>query len=67
LFAGVQYCDVSGTGTGNPQNAQILSGMVGTNNSRLSVSIANGKSYTQVVGKNTSGQVKVWNPADLAQ
>ena len=67
LFAGVQYCDVSGTGTGNPQNAQILSGMVGTGSSRLSVSIVKGKSYTQFVGKSTSGQVKVWNPADLVQ
>ena len=67
LFEGVQFCDVTGTGSGNPQNAQILSGMVGTSQSHLSVSIAKGKSYTQMVGKNTSGTVKVWNPADLAE
>ena len=67
LFEGVQYCDVTGTGSGNPQNAQILSGMVGTSQSHLSVSIAKGKNYTQMIGKNTSGTVKVWNPADLAE
>ena len=67
LFEGVQFCDVTGTGSGNPQNAQILSGMVGTSQSHLSVSIAKVKSYTQMVGKNTSGTVKVWNPADLAE
>ena len=68
LFEGVQYCDVSGNGSsGNPQNAQILSGMVGTSNSHLSVVIAKGKAYTQMVGKNTSGAVKIWNPADLAE
>ena len=71
VFDGVMYCAVQGhndTSSGNKlQNIQILNGTAGTNDSnKLAVAFTNGVSYTQVAGKNSSGVLKIWIPADAA-
>ena len=65
-FDGVQYCSVTGGTTNAPvKNAQILNGTAGASSSnKLTISFAANKSYTQVAGKNTSGTLKIFNPAD---
>ena len=68
VFDGVQCCSVTGGSNGNSyvQNAQILNGTAGTSQSPLTIAFTANVSYTQCAAKNTSGTLKIWNPADLA-
>ena len=67
VFEGVQYCDVTGgnNAANTRKNCQILNGTAGTSNSLLTISFSPNVSYAQVAGFNTSGTLKIWNPADL--
>ncbi|MCR5040039.1 MAG: hypothetical protein K6A94_11990 [Bacteroidales bacterium] len=69
VFDGVQYCTVTGGSSQNAQvqNAQILNGTAGTNANRLTIGFTANVSYTQVAAKNTAGNLRIWNPADLVQ
>ena len=68
VFDGVTYCSVMGTLTNNSQvqNAQILNGTAGTRGTPLAILFTADGSYTQYAAKNTSGTLKIFNPADLA-
>ena len=64
----VRYCVVGdGTSSLHAQNAQILSGIYGTSSDKIIINFELGKHYTQIAGKNSSGVLKIWNPADLIQ
>ncbi len=68
VFEGVRYCDVTGGNNAENirKNCQILNGTAGESNSLLTISFTPNVSYAQVAGFNTSGALKIWNPADLA-
>ena len=68
VFEGVQYCDVTGgnNAANTRKNCQILNGTAGASNSLLTISFTPNVSYAQVAGFNSSGTLKIWNPADLA-
>ncbi|WP_304773944.1 hypothetical protein, partial [uncultured Rikenella sp.] len=65
---GVEYVSVVG-GTSNRsyvQYAQILNGTCGQNGSnRLQISFKANVKYCQFAGLNSSGNLKIWTPADL--
>ena len=67
VFEGVQYCEVTGgdNAANTRKNCQILNGTAGTSNSLLTITFTPNVSYAQVAGFNTSGTLKIWNPADL--
>lgn len=69
VFEGVQYCSVTGGASNAPvKNAQILNGTAGASSAnKLTIAFAANKAYTQVAAKNTAGNLKIWNPADLAE
>lgn len=64
---GVKYVVVVGGTTSNPiWNAQILNGTSGSNTSnRLQISFKANVKYCQFAGLNSSGNLKIWTPADL--
>ena len=65
VFEGVQYVSI-GSASGTVQYAQVLNGTRGSDPSnKLQINFATGKNYTQVAGKNSSGQLKIWVPADM--
>ena len=67
---GVQYVNIlndSATDANPIQNYHVLNGTKGTNNSKITVNASLGLSYCTYVGKNSSGVVKTWAPADLVQ
>ena len=67
VFEGVGYVNVPGSGS-PIQYFAILSGTRGTSNSnRLTINFVANKNYPQFAGKNTSGTLKIWNPADLVE
>ena len=52
----------------NIGNIQILAGVGGTSLSdRLTLDFITNKMITQVAGKDSQGNLKIWNPADLVQ
>ena len=64
-FEGVRYVSIGST-SGTVQYAQVLNGTCGSSSSNmLQIDFATGKNYTQVAGKNSSGQLKIWVPADM--
>ena len=64
-FEGVMYVSVGST-SGTVQYAQILNGTRGSDSSnKLQINFATGKNYTQCAGKNSSGELKIWVPADM--
>lgn len=69
VFDGVYYCSVTGGSQSAPvKNAQILNGTAGASSAnKLTIAFAANKAYTQVAAKNTAGNLKIWNPADLAE
>ena len=69
IGSGTKYVRMSGTDSQTKTKyCTILSGTSGTNlNNRLTIPFEVGKTYPQFAGKNTSGTLKVWNPADNAQ
>ena len=65
VFEGVLYVSI-GSASGTVQYAQVLNGTRGSDSSnKLQINFATGKNYTQVAGKNSSGQLKIWVPADM--
>lgn len=67
VFEGVAYCDIDGGSSQNSyvQNAQILNGTAGTSNSnRLQISFSENKSYIQIAAIDSSGNLRIYNPAD---
>ena len=65
VFEGVQYVSI-GSASGYVQYAQVLNGTSGSDSSsKLKIDFAVGKNYTQVAGKNSSGELKIWVPADI--
>ena len=69
VFDSVQNCSVTGGSQNAPvKNAQILNGTAGANQSnKLTIAFDANKAYTQVAAKNTAGNLKIWNPADLVE
>lgn len=69
IGSGTKYVQISGTDLATKtKNCTILPGTSGTNlNNRLTIPFEVEKTYPQFAGKNTSGTLKVWNPADNAQ
>ena len=66
---GVQYVDVPGGSTVSAyvQNAQILNGTHGTDSSNLlQISFQEDADYCQYAGLNSSGNLRIWTPADAA-
>lgn len=45
----------------------IFEGVMGASNSRIQITGTNGNNFVTYVGKNSSGELKTWVPADLAQ
>ena len=68
IHENVMYVSVvGGTGTSNyVRNCQILNGTSGSNTSnRLQISFKANVKYCQFAGLNSSGNLKIWTPADL--
>ena len=67
---GVQYVQLtnnSATNNSQIQNYHVLNGTQGTSSGKITISASLGLAYCTFVGKNSSGVVKTWVPADLAQ
>ena len=69
VFDSVQNCSVTGGSQNAPvKNAQILNGTAGASSAnKLTIAFDANKAYTQVAAKNTAGNMKIWNPADLVE
>ena len=64
-FEGVRYVSIGST-NGTVQYAQVLNGTCGSSSSNmLQIDFAVGKNYTQIAGKNSAGELKIWVPADM--
>ena len=66
---GVQYVSITGGSTDSSyvQNAQILNGTRGSDTSnKLQISFQEGADYCQYAGLNSSGDLRIWTPADTA-
>ena len=64
--ANVRYVTIALVGnTGSCRNVEILSGVFGTNNNPLTVTVQPNANYAQMAAMTTLGSLKVWNPADL--
>ena len=61
------YIDISAGTTSQPKRYyHILDGVRGTRNSHISITGTNGNDFVTYVGKNSSGVLKTWVPADQA-
>ena len=63
LFEGVQYTQIT---TENVKNVQVLNGVAGTSSSKLTLTFAANKTYTQVAAMTSAGVLKIYVPGDLA-
>ena len=63
LFEGVQYTQIT---TENVKNVQVLNGVAGTSSSKLTLTFADNKTYTQVAAMTSAGALKIYVPGDLA-
>jgi hypothetical protein len=63
LFEGVQYTQIT---TENVKNVQVMNGVAGTSSSKLTLTFAANKTYTQVAAKTSAGALKIYVPGDLA-
>ena len=67
VFDGVHYVAVTGGSSDSSyiQNAQILNGTMGSDtNNRLQISFQASANYCQIAGLNSSGNLRIWTPAD---
>ena len=67
VFDGVHYVAVTGGSSNSSyiQNAQILNGTMGSDtNNRLQISFQASANYCQIAGLNSSGNLRIWTPAD---
>ena len=67
VFENVGYCEIIGGSSSDAyvKNAQILNGTEGTFNDPLTIQFTANTNYTQCAAKDSSGNLKIWNPADL--
>ena len=63
MFEGVQYTQIT---TENVKNVQVLNGVAGTSSSKLTLTFAANKTYTQVAAMTSAGVLKIYVPGDLA-
>ena len=63
LFGSVQYTQIT---TENVKNVQVLNGVAGTSSSKLTLTFAANKTYTQVAAMTSAGALKIYVPGDLA-
>ena len=63
LFDSVQYTTIS---TSKVQYAQVLNGVAGTSSSKVTLSFAASKNYTQVAAMTSAGALKIYVSGDLA-
>ena len=63
LFEGVQYTQIT---TEDVKNVQVLNGVAGTSSSKLTLTFAANKIYTQVAAMTSAGALKIYVPGDLA-
>ena len=63
----VAYCTVTkpSTDKGRLQNVVVLDGTKGTSESKVTISVAGGKAYTQYAGRKSDGKLRIWNIADI--
>ena len=67
VFDGIHYVAVTGGSSDSSyiQNAQILNGTMGSDtNNRLQISFQASANYCQIAGLNSSGNLRIWTPAD---
>ena len=62
MFDGVQYTQIT---TEKVKYAQVLNGVAGTSNNKLTLGFAAQKAYTQVAALTTSGTLEIYVPGDL--
>lgn len=68
FWGGCRYIDISGgTFSQIKKYYHVLGGVQGTKNSRVSITGTNNNNFVTYVGLNSSGELKMWIPADLAQ
>ena len=67
VFENVGYCEIIGGSSSDAyvKNAQILNGTEGTFNDPLTIQFTANTNYTQCAAKDSRGNLKIWNPADL--
>ena len=63
VFDGVQYTQITTT---KVKFVQVLNGVQGTSSSKLTLTFAANKTYTQVAAKTSAGALKIYIPGDLA-
>ena len=63
VFDGVQYTQITTT---KVKFVQVLNGVQGTSSSKLTLTFAANKTYTQVAAKTSAGALKIYVPGDLA-
>ena len=63
VFDGVQYTQITTT---KVKYVQVLNGVQGTSSSKLTLTFAANKTYTQVAAKTSAGALKIYVPGDLA-
>ena len=63
VFDGVQHTQIT---TENVKNAQVLNGVAGTSSSKLTLTFAANKTYTQVAAMTSANALKIYVPGDLA-
>ena len=68
VLDGVSYLEILGAENSNEavQNFVILTGTSPSDNKKAVVPFEKGKSYTQMAGINSAGNLAVWIPADVA-
>ena len=68
VFDGVRNLEILGaeSSTTAIQNFVILTGTNPSGNKKVTVPFEKGKSYTQMAGVNSAGNLAVWIPADVA-
>ena len=62
---GVTFIAVTTTGTATVKYFYIQSGTAGTSKNRLNINFQKDKTYPQYAGRDSSGDLQIWTPADL--
>lgn len=62
---GIKYCTISNTeNSGILQNINVLNGTAGSHLQPLNISFQPNTNFTQFAALNSSGTLRIWNPAD---
>lgn len=62
VFEGVSFVQIT---TQNVKNVQVLNGIAGTFQNKLTLGFQANKAYTQVAAKNSNGQLVIYVPGDV--